>query len=87
MVALDLPGFGLSPMPTEPISMPAYGDLILSFADAVGLGPETFLVGHSMGGFISTEAVTSDPDRFSQTQPDLRGRNQLREDLRLPQDR
>ena len=65
VVALDLPGFGLSPMPSEPISMPAYGDLILSFADAVGLGPETYLVGHSMGGFISTEAVTSDPDRFS----------------------
>lgn len=65
VVALDLPGFGLSPMPQEPISMPAYGDLVLRFADAVGLGPETFLVGHSMGGFISTEAVTTNPDRFS----------------------
>lgn len=65
VVALDLPGFGLSPMPEETISMPAYGDLVLRFADAVGLGPETFLVGHSMGGFISTEAVTTDPSRFS----------------------
>lgn len=65
VVALDLPGFGLSPMPEEAISMPAYGDLVLRFADAVGLGPETYLVGHSMGGFISTEAVTTDPDRFS----------------------
>ncbi len=65
VVALDLPGFGLSPMPESPITMPAYGDLVLKFADAVGLGPETFLVGHSMGGFISTEAVISQPDRFS----------------------
>jgi pimeloyl-ACP methyl ester carboxylesterase len=65
VVALDLPGFGLSPMPGEPISMPAYGDFILRFADAVGLGPETYLVGHSMGGFISSEAVTTAPGRFS----------------------
>lgn len=65
VVALDLPGFGLSPMPSEPVSMPAYGDLVLRFADAVDLGPDTCLVGHSMGGFISTEAATSDPGRFS----------------------
>ena len=65
VVALDLPGFGLSPMPDEAISMAAYGDLILNFADRVDLGPDTYLVGHSMGGFISTEAVTSDPGRFS----------------------
>jgi len=65
VVALDLPGFGLSPMPKGEISMAAYGDLVLRFADAVGLGPETFLIGHSMGGFISTEAVTNDPGRFS----------------------
>lgn len=64
VVALDLPGFGLSPMPKESISMPAYGDLLLKFADAVDLGPETFLIGHSMGGFISTEALFASPDRF-----------------------
>jgi len=65
VVALDLPGFGLSPMPGGPISMAAYGELILRFSDAVGLGPETRLVGHSMGGFISTEALTTEPGRFS----------------------
>lgn len=65
VVALDLPGFGLSPMPGGPISMAAYGELILRFSDVVGLGPETCLVGHSMGGFISTEALTTEPGRFS----------------------
>ncbi len=65
VVALDLPGFGTSPLPTEPISMHAYGDLIVAFADQIGLGPETALVGHSMGGFIATEAVIEAPARFS----------------------
>ncbi|MBK5233749.1 MAG: alpha/beta fold hydrolase [Thermoleophilia bacterium] len=65
VVALDLPGFGTSPMPTEPISIRAYGDLIVAFADQIGLGPDTALVGHSMGGFISTEAVIEAPERFS----------------------
>ncbi len=65
VVALDLPGFGTSPMPPEPISIHAFGDLIVKFADEIGLGPETALVGHSMGGFISTEAVIEAPERFS----------------------
>lgn len=65
VVALDLPGFGLSSAPPEPISMAAFGDCLLAFADAVGLPAETALIGHSMGGFISTEAVLEAPDRFS----------------------
>ena len=65
VVALDLPGFGTSPMPPEPVSIHSYGDLIVAFADKIGLGPETALVGHSMGGFIATEAVIEAPERFS----------------------
>ena len=65
VVALDLPGFGLSPMPEHPISMAAFGDLLLAFADQLGLGQDTYLIGHSMGGFISTEAVTRAPERFA----------------------
>lgn len=65
VVALDLPGFGTSPMPSEPITIKAYGDLIVAFADKIGLGPDAALVGHSMGGFISTEAVIEAPERFS----------------------
>lgn len=65
VVALDLPGFGASPMPTEPLTMKAYGDFIVRFADRIGLDAETALVGHSMGGFISTEAVIEAPERFS----------------------
>lgn len=64
VIAPDLPGFGLSPAPPEPISMAGYGDFLVRFADAVGLPGETVLVGHSMGGFISTEAVIEAPHRF-----------------------
>lgn len=65
VVALDLPGFGASPMPPEAITIRAYGDLIVNFADQIGLGRDTALVGHSMGGFIATEAEIEAPERFS----------------------
>jgi pimeloyl-ACP methyl ester carboxylesterase len=65
VVALDLPGFGGSPMPPLPLSIKAYGDLIVKFSDQLGLDQETALVGHSMGGFIATEAVIEAPERFS----------------------
>jgi pimeloyl-ACP methyl ester carboxylesterase len=65
VIAIDLPGFGTSPMPPEQVSISAYGDLVVAVAVRLGLGPETALVGHSMGGFISTEAVSRAPRRFS----------------------
>ncbi|MGB0120227.1 MAG: alpha/beta fold hydrolase [Solirubrobacterales bacterium] len=65
VVALDLPGFGASPLPPEPLTIAAFGDFICKFADRIGLDAETALIGHSMGGFISTEAVIDAPERFS----------------------
>jgi pimeloyl-ACP methyl ester carboxylesterase len=65
VVALDLPGFGESPMPEHPVTIDTYGEFVLAFADRIGLGPDTAIVGHSMGGFISTESVIARPDRFS----------------------
>ncbi len=65
VIALDLPGFGTSPLPEKQITIGSYGDFLVEFADTLGLGPETALVGHSMGGFISTEAAIARPDRFS----------------------
>ena len=65
VVALDLPGFGNSPLPERPISMSGYGDLLVRLADSLGLGSETTIVGHSMGGLIATEAVLEARDRFA----------------------
>lgn len=63
-IALDLPGFGDSPMPSWEISMPNYGRLIHDFCERLGIDHVAALVGNSMGGFISTEAVIQRPERF-----------------------
>jgi pimeloyl-ACP methyl ester carboxylesterase len=65
VLALDLPGFGSSPVPEWEISIPAYGRLVLDFCDAVGVS-DCAVVGNSMGGFIAAEAAIAQPDRFEQ---------------------
>jgi len=63
-IALDLPGFGESPMPEWEISMPAYGRMLNEFCERLGLERVAALVGNSMGGFVATEAAIERPDRF-----------------------
>jgi pimeloyl-ACP methyl ester carboxylesterase len=63
-IALDLPGFGDSPMPSWEVSMANYGRLVHDFCERLGLDQVAALVGNSMGGFISTEAVIEEPERF-----------------------
>ena len=63
-IAIDLPGFGDSPMPSWPIDMPAYGRLIHDFCEKLGIDRVAALVGNSMGGFVSTEAAIELPSRF-----------------------
>jgi pimeloyl-ACP methyl ester carboxylesterase len=62
-IALDLPGFGASPMPSWNVDMPAYGRLIHDFCEKLGVEGGS-LVGNSMGGFIALEAATTAPERF-----------------------
>lgn len=59
-IALDLPGFGRSPLPDWPISIPAYGRLVDDFRRRLGV-TEATLVGNSMGGFIAAEIATARP--------------------------
>jgi pimeloyl-ACP methyl ester carboxylesterase len=61
-IALDLPGFGASPMPSWEIGIPAYGRLLHDFCEKLGVEGAT-IVGNSMGGSIATEAVTA-PGHF-----------------------
>lgn len=63
-IALDLPGFGDSPMPDWDISMPAYGRMIHDFCEKLGIERVAAVVGNSMGGFVATEAVTERPEHF-----------------------
>ena len=62
-IALDLPGFGASPLPSWSIDMPAYGRLLHDFCEKLGID-RAALVGNSMGGFIAVEAATTDTSRF-----------------------
>jgi pimeloyl-ACP methyl ester carboxylesterase len=62
VIALDLPGFGLSPMPPEKITIPGYGRTVNALCDRLGLGVVE-LVGNSMGGFISAEVAIQFPQR------------------------
>jgi pimeloyl-ACP methyl ester carboxylesterase len=60
-VALDLPGFGASPMPPDPISIRGYGELLGEFCKALEL-PACTLVGNSMGGFVAAEVAVGEPE-------------------------
>jgi pimeloyl-ACP methyl ester carboxylesterase len=62
-IALDLPGFGGSPMPSWTIDMYAYGRLLHDFCEKLGLEGAT-LVGNSMGGLVAAEAVLSAQQRY-----------------------
>ena len=61
-VAMDLPGFGSSELPPEPISISGYGRFVDEFCEQLDLGPVA-IVGSSMGGFIGAEVAISFPER------------------------
>lgn len=50
-VAIDLPGFGASPPPVEPIGARGYAELLAAFIDELPSPP--LLVGHSFGGRVA----------------------------------
>jgi pimeloyl-ACP methyl ester carboxylesterase len=54
VIALDLPGFGASPMPREKISINGYAAVVDELLDTLNIG-EASIVGNSMGGFIGAE--------------------------------
>ncbi len=62
VIALDLPGFGRSPMPTWPITIPAYARTVDALLDQLGVSAAA-VVGNSMGGFVSAELAINFPQR------------------------
>lgn len=60
VVAMDLPGFGRSPMPPEPITISYYGRVVEELCRQLDLGPAV-LVGNSMGGYIAAEVEIAFP--------------------------
>jgi pimeloyl-ACP methyl ester carboxylesterase len=61
VVALDLPGFGRSPMPDEKITIDYYGRVVAELCDRLDLAPAV-LVGNSMGGYVAAEATLDAPE-------------------------
>jgi pimeloyl-ACP methyl ester carboxylesterase len=63
-LALDLPGFGLTPEPRDRITIPGYGRFVDAFCERLELG-QVALVGNSMGGYIAAEVAIQFPARVS----------------------
>jgi pimeloyl-ACP methyl ester carboxylesterase len=62
VVAVDLPGFGLSDKPQTPYDLASYVRRMTAFIDRHVPG-STVLVGHSMGGEVATAVALERPDR------------------------
>ena len=65
VVALDLPGFGHSPMPRGEISISGYARLLDALFGQLGIDAAA-VVGNSMGGFIAAELAIAFPQRVEQ---------------------
>ena len=64
LIAVDLPGFGQTPVATAPDASPeGRAAFILQVIDALGL-ERPVIVGHSMGGVVAVAAVAGRPDGF-----------------------
>jgi pimeloyl-ACP methyl ester carboxylesterase len=62
VLAMDLPGFGHSPMPREQVSMSGYARTLDGLLAARGVDAAV-VVGNSMGGFIGCELAIDYPQR------------------------
>jgi pimeloyl-ACP methyl ester carboxylesterase len=65
VIALDLPGFGLSPMPRDKITIPGYGRCVDALCEKLSLG-RVDIVGNSMGGYVAAEVAIQFPERIDQ---------------------
>ena len=64
VLAMDLPGFGASPLPPWAISVERYAMLLRDLCTTLEVG-DCALIGNSMGGFISAEATAHRPEWFA----------------------
>ena len=65
VIALDLPGFGCTPMPRDRVTIPGYGRCVDTLCEQLSLG-RVDIVGNSMGGYIAAEVAIQFPQRIDQ---------------------
>jgi pimeloyl-ACP methyl ester carboxylesterase len=61
-LSLDLPGFGGSDMPAEPITIQGYAKTVDAMCQELGV-ERVAVVGNSMGGFVAAELAIASPER------------------------
>jgi pimeloyl-ACP methyl ester carboxylesterase len=61
VVAMDLPGHGMTGMPRDQISIELYGNFVAELVRRLDLAPAV-LVGNSMGGFVAAEVAIRAPE-------------------------
>jgi pimeloyl-ACP methyl ester carboxylesterase len=62
VIAIDLPGFGYSPMPSEKLSIAGYARMLDRLLGQLKIDAAA-VVGNSMGGFIAAELAIAVPQR------------------------
>lgn len=65
VIAVDLPGFGVSELPERQISIPGYARFLDGLCDLLGVSEPAVVVGNSMGGFVAAELAIAVPERVS----------------------
>lgn len=65
MIIPDLPGFGVSPLPHQKLTLAGLGELLVDFVDTLKLDKAPYLLGHSMGSLVVAEAASQHPQSFA----------------------
>ncbi|MFQ4149004.1 alpha/beta hydrolase [Arthrobacter sp. LAPM80] len=64
IIMADLPGFGTSPALAPGMhGITGYAEFLAGFLDALSLGPQTVLLGHSFGSLVVSHFVAANPGR------------------------
>jgi len=64
LVAIDLPGFGGSPLPKSAWGVGEYSELVKDFSQKLGIN-KIILVGHSFGGRVAIKLSAANPELVS----------------------
>jgi 3-oxoadipate enol-lactonase len=65
VIAPDLPGFGKSPLPSEPWSVDSAADSVAALLDTLGVSGRVVVGGLSMGGYVAMAFARRFPDRLA----------------------
>lgn len=65
LIIPDLPGFGVSPLPHDRLTLHGLGELLVDFVETINLPEKPHLLGHSMGSLVVSEAARQHSSAFA----------------------